>query len=185
MILPIHIDMGVSQSKQVYPLMADGNMRNVPMTASSSVSINKDYNELFNKPSINSVTLQGSMSLIQLGLRSIQYDTVENWNAQSTLIAAEGAIYIYSNYSTITEQGTTKNIPAIKIGDGTSYLIDMPFVGQDIAEQLLAHIADTTMHVTADEKTFWNNKSSAFVETAETETLVLSNTHYMINGVVY
>ena len=56
---------------------------------------------------------------------------------------------------------------------------------QDIAEQLLAHIADTTMHVTADEKTFWNNKSSAFVETAETETLVLSNTHYMINGVVY
>lgn len=152
---------------------------------SINITINKDYNNLENKPSINGSTIQGAVSLEQLGLRGVLYNTKENWNSQPSLMSKEGTIYIYSNYGTIVIDGITKNVPGIKIGDGTSYLIDMPFVNSDFTEQLMAHINNTIVHVTPSEKTFWNNKSSAFLDTTEGETLVLSNTSYMIGGVVY
>lgn len=152
---------------------------------SVSITINHDYNNLENKPSINGSTLQGSMSLEQLGLRGVLYNTKEGWNAQPSLMSEEGTIYIYSNYTTTTINGVIKNVPGIKIGDGTSYLIDMPFVNEDFADQLISHINNTIVHVTPSEKTFWNNKSSAFLDTTEGETLILSNTSYMIGGVVY
>lgn len=152
---------------------------------SVNITINHDYNNLENKPSINGSTLQGSMSLEQLGLRGVLYNTKEGWNAQPSLMSEEGTIYIYSNYTTTTIDGVTKNVPGIKIGDGTSYLIDMPFMNSDFTSQLMEHINNTIIHVTPAEKTFWNNKSSAFLDTTEEETLILSNNSYMIGGVVY
>jgi hypothetical protein len=144
-----------------------------------------DYNELQNKPSINDVTLQENVTLQQLGLRGIYYNTKSGWNAQSSLIAEEGAIYIYKDYSTISDGNETKDVPALKIGDGTSYLIDMPIVNGDIADLLLEHINNTVIHVSSDDRTFWNNKSSAYLQPNTTETLVLSNTSFMLGGTIY
>lgn len=144
-----------------------------------------NYNDLQNKPSINDVTLQENTTLQQLGLRGIYYNTKAGWNAQSSLIAEEGAIYIYKDYSTISEGEGTKDVPALKIGDGTSYLIDMPIVNGDIADMLLEHINNAVIHVTSDDKTFWNNKSSAYLQPNTDETLVLSNTSFMLQGVIY
>lgn len=154
----------------------------VLLTEVSGVS---NYNDLQNKPSINDVTLQENTTLQQLGLRGIYYNTKAGWNAQSSLIAEEGAIYIYKDYSTISEGEDTKDVPAIKIGDGTSYLIDMPIVNGDIADMLLEHINNAVIHVTSDDKTFWNNKSSAYLQPNTDETLVLSNTSFMLQGVIY
>lgn len=144
-----------------------------------------DYNELQNKPSINDVPLQDNVTLQQLGLQGIYYNTKAGWNSQPSLIAEEGAIYIYKDYSTISDGNTTKNVPALKIGDGTSYLIDMPIVNGDIADILSEHISNVVIHVTSDDKTFWNNKSSAYIQPNETETLVLSNTSFMLEGVIH
>lgn len=59
---------------------------------------------------------------------SIHYDTKENWDAQRQLIAEKGHFYIYSNASTTqNEKGILVFVPGIKVGDGTSYLIDMPY----------------------------------------------------------
>lgn len=55
----------------------------------------------------------------------IQYDTTANWDAQVQLIAERGTFYVYSDHS-VDENDNP--VPGLKIGDGTSYLIDMPFV---------------------------------------------------------
>lgn len=62
---------------------------------------------------------------------AIHYDTTENWNANPLIIGERSHIYIYSDYSSIEKDGETVYIPAIKIGDGTSYLTDMPFITSD------------------------------------------------------
>ena len=111
----------------------------------------------------------------------VYYDTTENWNSQPTLLSKRGVIYVYSDAGSLNEN----DVPAIKIGDGTSYLIDMPFVGEDAATDLYAHIQDSGIHVTSAQKVFWNNKSSAFTDPEDAENLILSNTQYMLNGGIY
>lgn len=160
----------------------EANWQRTVVTETRGVS---DYNELTNKPSINNVTLQENTTLQQLGLQGIYYNTKAGWNAQPTLVAEQGAIYIYKDYSTVTDGNETKDVPALKIGDGTSYLIDMPIVNGDIADMLLDHINNAVIHVTSDDKTFWNNKSSAYSDPSANETLVLSNTNFMLGGIIY
>lgn len=109
----------------------------------------QDYNNLRNKPQINSTTLQGNISLQQLGLRSILYGTTQEWNSQQDLISTEGTIYIYSDYQTITIDGVEKTIPGIKIGDGKTYLMDMPFITQ-AEPALIRYTGDYTVIPKAD-----------------------------------
>lgn len=146
------------------------------MADTTSVSINYDYNKLKNKPSINTVELIGSISLPELGLRAIYYDTTANWNRQSSLITEAGVLYIYSDYS-VYDDGIGNTIPlaGIKIGDGSSYLGHVPFITDGMTATLLSHISNTTVHITQAERTFWNSKVSAHMDSESAETLVLSN----------
>lgn len=108
----------------------------------------------------------------------IYSDTQEHWDSQVGLIAEKNAVYVYTNHS---YDGNTP-ISAIKIGDGTSYLIDMPFLGDDIMTDLRAHIANLSVHVTAQEKQFWNNKVTAIVQQSDPEKLVLTNAVIVLEG---
>lgn len=101
---------------------------------------------------------------ITVDITGAQINTTAGWNAQSTLISGNGTIYIYSDYKTVDG----KNIPNIKIGDGTSYLSALPFAFTDST-----HAADTDIHVTADDKTKWNNKATYSMNDS-TETLTLT-----------
>ena len=86
-------------------------------------------------------------------------DTTANWNANPTFIPLDGEIIIYTDYETKTDQyGNSIMIPAIKVGDGRTYGVDLPFVSDDIRDTLLAHINNSSIHTTALEKIFWNNK---------------------------
>lgn len=86
-------------------------------------------------------------------------DTTENWNNQRTFIPMNGEIIIYTDYhKKVNDDGKIINIPAIKIGDGNSYGVDLPFVDDDIRDKIIEHISNTSIHVTALEKMFWNNK---------------------------
>ena len=129
-----------------------------------------DYNRLTNKPSINGEVLRGDKPASAFGVPQIYYGTTAQWNAQVSLIAEDKTIYIYTDYKVIHTDGGDVNVPAIKIGDGSSYLIDMPFINGDNSslEQALAeHTADSDIHVTPAEKAFWNSKHKAFVDNGQ------------------
>lgn len=98
--------------------------------------------------------------------KDVFYDTEANWNNKPQLLSKRGAIYVYSDHTT----DNNTNIPAIKIGDGTSYLIDMPFTDKKYA----AHIADTNIHVTAAEKNHWNNKVTCKMDPVNINTLIIT-----------
>lgn len=89
-------------------------------------------------PMINGTPLVGDISLPQLGLRGIYYDKTENWNKQLDFIGQEGGIYIYSDYRVKTDDnGNEVKIPNIKIGDGTTPLVDAPFIASESAETII------------------------------------------------
>ena len=52
----------------------------------------------------------------------------------------------------------TVEIPNIKVGTGNAYVQDLAFVDEKTRDILMAHIQDHDMHVTLQEKVFWNNK---------------------------
>lgn len=145
-----------------------------------------DYNKLLNLPSINSVLLQGNISLAKLGLRGIYYDTTAAWDMMPDMIGEEGYLYIYSDYQTITDDvGNVKFIPGIRIGDGKAYLKDLPFISDTVTAALYEHINNSEIHVTAAEKEFWNNKVSSYLDAKDNENLILSKTNFITEGDIF
>ena len=52
----------------------------------------------------------------------------------------------------------TVNIPGIKIGDGRAYVQDLPFIDEELRDTIMEHINNQDIHVSLQEKLFWNNK---------------------------
>lgn len=98
--------------------------------------------------------------------KNILVNTVSGWQTQYTYVAPRGMILIYTDRGTVTETvnnaEVTKTVPGIKIGDGSTPIIDLPFVGDDVIaavrSELNTHINDNIRHITAAERTAWNNK---------------------------
>ena len=133
-----------------------------------------DYNDLTNKPAINGVTLSGDMSTQDLQI--VSENTTAGWNSNPQYLPKKGEICIYTDYMTIQDDmGRDVTYPGIKIGDGNSYLIDMPFVGDEtrylLLRRLQEHENDAVAHVTQQDRDFWNNKLNYDVTG---ETLILT-----------
>lgn len=96
----------------------------------------------------------------------IKHDTTENWNNATGFIPLAGEIIVYDDYEvktyTVEEYGEIvekiANIPNIKIGTGNAYVQDLGFVDEKTRKILMDHINDNDIHVTLQEKLFWNNK---------------------------
>lgn len=96
----------------------------------------------------------------------IKHDTTENWNNAIGFIPLPGEIIVYDDYEvktyTVEEYGETvtktASIPNIKIGTGNAYVQDLAFVDEKTRDILMTHINDHDIHVTLQEKIFWNNK---------------------------
>ena len=107
---------------------------------------------------------------------AVHIDTTAHWNAQRELIAREKNIYVYTDHSVV--DGVA--IPAVKIGDGLAYLIDLPFVSSDVEKYenirglLLEHIDDDVRHITAAERNAWNNKVTCFISQDDPTNLVFT-----------
>lgn len=99
----------------------------------------------------------------------VHTDTTEHWNAQVQLVAERGHIYVYSDYMQVED----KVLPAIKIGDGTTYLIDLPFVSGD-STLWTNHIHNNIRHITDDERNFWNDKVTCFISAVDAEHLIFT-----------
>lgn len=117
----------------------------------------------------------------------LKRDTTENWN-MSDLVPMPGEVIVYTDYEVKTyeveEYGEkvtkTVEIPNIKIGTGNAYVQDLPFVDEKTRDILMAHIQDHDIHVTLQEKVFWNNKINVddakeqITGELEDETLILN-----------
>ena len=100
-----------------------------------------------------------------------------DWDADRDMVSQKDALYIYSDYKLIEQDGKQIYMPGIKIGDGTSYLIDLPFANQnknnEIEDLLLDHINNRIVHISAEQRDFWNNKLNLLL-TPQSQTLVLN-----------
>lgn len=89
----------------------------------------------------------------------VKTDTVEGWNSRPTYIPEKGEINVYTDFEVTTDiSGQEVFIPAIKIGDGQSYGVDLPFVGDDLRLQLMLHMTNEEYHVATADRLLWNNK---------------------------
>lgn len=89
-------------------------------------------------------------------------DTTANWNNARGFIPLAGEVIIYNDYKTIQkeidEEMKTILIPGIKIGDGKTYVQDLPFIDEELRDRILAHINNNDVHVTVMDKLKWDNK---------------------------
>lgn len=97
-----------------------------------------------------------------LNEENIMAATTAQWASNISLIVPKDTIIIYTDGGSYTDNGTTITVPKIKISDGLAYVVDLPFVGDDVAaairSELNDHINNSDIHVTAEKKTFWDNK---------------------------
>lgn len=109
--------------------------------------------------------------------QNIMFGTVAEWGTRYNFVAPQGTIMIYTNHGTIETNDTTIAVPAIKIADGSTPCIDLPFVGDDVKQEIMTtinnHINDNVRHITAEERTFWNNKLNC-EDTVTSNNLILN-----------
>lgn len=89
-------------------------------------------------------------------------DTTQHWNEARGFIPLEGEVIVYNDYKQIQKEidGELKNvyIPGVKVGDGQTYVQDLPFIDTDLRNMIMEHINNENIHVSLQEKLFWNNK---------------------------
>lgn len=98
-------------------------------------------------------------------------DTISGWSNNINYIPKKNELVIYTDKYSYEKDGETVYVPGIKIGDGMSYVADLPFFLDAISDSFNEHIRDNVRHVTREERTFWNNKLNCSVES---ETLTLN-----------
>ena len=116
----------------------------------SPVSVNPVQNKV-----LTAAIQELADEIAEIGAR-VLYGTTDYWNNQPELIAQEYVTYVYTDGFS----REAHNIVRSKIGDGRSYLIDLPYT--DIV--YYDHINDPIVHVTQEEREFWNNKVSCRIE---------------------
>lgn len=101
--------------------------------------------------------------------------TVEEWNSDISLISQKGTLYIYSDYKMIVDDEDNEIfLPGLKIGDGKAYLIDLPFLNTGaLDQQILDHINNNVIHVSLQDRRFWNEKLNYRLE-ADEQTLIFN-----------
>lgn len=98
---------------------------------------------------------------------TVLIDTTANWNSQPSYIARRGDIIVYSDHDTVVVDGVSKDVPGVKIGDGLAYLIDLPFTTDALAQRLMNHINNSVIHVSEEDRAFWDNKLNCDVDGEE------------------
>ena len=111
--------------------------------------------------------------------KPILWNTTEYWNTHRDIVALEGVMYVYNDYKVIEDVKYSN----FKIGDGVTYLVDLPFNSIDqsvidtvnmLEDKVDGHIAQTDAHVSAIDREIWNNKVTANISEENPETLLLS-----------
>lgn len=110
----------------------------------------------------------------KLEFSNIMSGTTEYWNDKPQLIPKKDTIIIYTDYQSKEEEGNIINIPGIKIADGSAFLIDQPFIDEDIRKVVSSHINNSDIHITQQEREFWNNKVRCYLDTLEQDNIIFT-----------
>lgn len=87
--------------------------------------------------------------------------TTAYFEGVKTTVPPKGQLVIYSDLRSITKSdGTTITSAGIKVGDGITTIEQLPFIDWFYWD----HINDKNIHVTAEQKTFWDNKITCKVD---------------------
>ena len=94
-------------------------------------------------------------------------------------IPEEGELIVVTDGFTIVDSitGDITATPALKIGDGTTTVANLPYVTDYFAptiDLLVAHMNNHVIHITNEERVYWNHKASYTVD-EETEVLRIFN----------
>ena len=81
--------------------------------------------------------------------------TTADFEYMKTTVPSIGQLFILTDLRSIKKSdGTTITSAGIKVGDGIKTIEQLPFIDWFYWD----HLNDANIHVTAEEKTFWNNK---------------------------
>lgn len=139
--IPIKVALSTSVSEQLFELGASGEKNiHVPVAISNS---------------IYTINTDGYIA------------STETWDSQPELVAKKNVVYIYTDHH-IDKHG--RPVPGFKVGDGSSYLIDMPFND----EMMVEHIENNEIHITNEEREFWNNKVTTIISEVDNEELIFT-----------
>lgn len=78
------------------------------------------------------------------GSGTVLSDTIEGWNSKAQEISVKDTIYVYTNYQIVDG----KNVPGLKIGDGTTTINELPFIDEIYAQ----HIENTEIHLSSADR---------------------------------
>jgi len=105
------------------------------------------------------------------GFAGIEFGTTAEWKSKPTYVPPVGMLVVYTDYAVDSEGNY---IPAFKIGDGNAYVGDAFFVGDDIRAGLEEHINNKIIHITQEEREFWNNKLNLEIPQSGSDLLVFT-----------
>lgn len=143
------------------------------------------YREKFLSAEISAATVSGQLNVSQ-GMSGnlaasgrisdipIHYGTTEHWNSQPDLVGKKSHIYVYSDYAETEIDGEIVAVPNIKIGDGSAFLIDNPFVTKSVEDILNLHLNDGDVHISETERDFWNEKVRCFIDPEDPEKIIFT-----------
>lgn len=100
--------------------------------------------------------------------KKILSDTTDNWELYPNTISEKNTIYIYTDYQ-INDDLTY--VPGIKIGDGESTIVELPFIDDYINSRITNILLNA---ITEEERQFWNNKVSCYMDENASETLIFT-----------
>lgn len=101
------------------------------------------------------ITPINDLSFISSHSMDTYVGSTQFFNSKLDFVPEKGSIVVYTDKAT---NSNNINIPGIKVGDGNAYCVDLPFIGEENLNLINAHISDTNIHVSSEEKAFWNNK---------------------------
>lgn len=144
-----------------------------------------DYREKFLSAEISAAAISGQLNGSQgmsgnlaasgrISDTPIHYGTTEHWNSQPDLVGKKSHIYVYSDYAETEIDGKMVAIPNIKIGDGSAFLIDNPFISKSVEDILNLHIDDNSVHISETERDFWNKKVRCFIDPEDNENVIFT-----------
>lgn len=100
--------------------------------------------------------------------KKILSDTTDNWELYPNTISEKNTIYIYTDYQ-INDDLTY--VPGIKIGDGESTIVELPFIDDYINSRITNILLNA---ITEEERQFWNNKVRCYMDENVSETLIFT-----------
>lgn len=114
---------------------------------------------------IKSISIDGSPLEIDMNgnidiKAPVWHNNTEFWQSQSTLIPRKGQIVIFEDAQMLN----STILANVKIGDGVTNVMDLPFLTDSLFTAFENHINNTDIHITAAERAFWNNKISGAVD---------------------